>query len=100
MVENSGAPLRAHRIRRLKGPKPFTADFAGELPRNVCIRGHRQEIETILDRWRIEDEWWTGAPIARAYFEVLLITGRKLIFWLPIDRLSAGGEFEVFPSGD
>jgi hypothetical protein len=32
----------------------------------------------VLDRWRTDDRWWTGAPVSRMYYAVLLEDGRPL----------------------
>jgi hypothetical protein len=32
------------------------------------------EVETILDRWRIDDEWWRG-EVSRMYYQVVLRSG-------------------------
>ncbi len=35
-------------------------------------------VETVLERWRIDDEWWRECPISRLYYRVLLEDGRTL----------------------
>ena len=32
-------------------------------------------VETIRERWIVEEGWWTNAPIRRSYVEVVLATG-------------------------
>jgi hypothetical protein len=38
----------------------------------------RLQIVEVLDRWRTDDRWWTGAPLSRMYYAVLLEDGRPL----------------------
>jgi len=38
------------------------------------------KIEAILETWRIDDEWWRQ-PIARAYMEVMLEGGKRLVLF-------------------
>ena len=33
-------------------------------------------VEQIVDRWRIDDEWWREKPISRAYYQILAEDGR------------------------
>ncbi len=32
-------------------------------------------VETIRERWIVEEGWWTNTPIRRSYVEVVLATG-------------------------
>jgi hypothetical protein len=35
-------------------------------------------VETVLETWRIEDEWWRERPISRLYHRLLLEDGRTV----------------------
>ena len=36
----------------------------------------------IRDReWVVEDRWWTGAPLRRRYFELVLADGRDVVIF-------------------
>lgn len=35
-------------------------------------------VETVREEWLLVDEWWTGSPIRRRYFELALGDGRNL----------------------
>jgi hypothetical protein len=37
-------------------------------------------VEAILESWRIDDEWWRQ-PISRAYMEVLLVRGKRVMLF-------------------
>jgi hypothetical protein len=37
------------------------------------------EVEQIKEEWLVEDDWWTGLPLKRHYFEVVLSDGRNLV---------------------
>ncbi len=62
-------------VRTLNQPKPLEveADERG-LPRRVTRRRQRLRIASVLDVWRIDDEWWR-AEISRRYFLVVLEGG-------------------------
>jgi hypothetical protein len=107
MVKDSGATVRADRLRPLNTPRPMRVetDERGR-PMAVYLIGRRRKddaetrrteesaahiaaspapravrshlpIETILDRWRIDDEWWRR-EISRMYFSVALEGGQLL----------------------
>lgn len=38
--------------------------------------GRRHAVEGVRDDWLVQDLWWTGRPVDRHYFEVVLDTGR------------------------
>jgi hypothetical protein len=62
--------------RRVGAPKP-TAVMAdgGGLPRTIA----GASVDTIREEWVVEDRWWTGRPLRRRYFEVVLVDGRNLV---------------------
>ena len=36
-------------------------------------------VETVRESWVVEDRWWTGRPLRRRYFEVVLLDGRNVV---------------------
>jgi len=45
----------------------------------VAVGG--RQVEELLEGWLVEDRWWTGRPLRRRYFELLLETGAtKVVF--------------------
>ena len=90
MVAPARAPLRTDRLRAVNAPKPVTLelDTSGDL--SVSNGG---KIEAILETWRIDDEWWRQ-PIARAYMEVMLKGGKRLVLF---QDLSTGEWFSQMP---
>lgn len=69
-VESIDAPFQM-----LNRPKPADVESSGEgMPRAVLRRGQRLRVETVLDVWRIDDEWWRD-EISRRYFQVALENG-------------------------
>jgi hypothetical protein len=63
----------------LHTPRPIRIepDGAGE-PATVVLSRRRLVVESILERWRIDDEWWRDRPISRLYYRLLLKDGRTL----------------------
>jgi len=62
--------------RRLGTPKP-TAVIQGDggSPRNIAGR----DVDCVREEWVVEDRWWTGRPLRRRYFEVVLLDGRNVV---------------------
>ena len=82
MVAHSRTALRADRLRALNAPEVAAVelDTNGQpaAVRRSKNKGGCQVVESILDVWRIDDEWWRR-PIARRYFEVLLDGGKRSV---------------------
>ena len=68
-------PDESRRTRRLGTPKPTsviqaTAGLPGTSP---------GESRLVREEWVVEDRWWTGRPLRRRYFEVVLLDGRNVV---------------------
>jgi hypothetical protein len=72
-------PERADFLRLLNQPAPVSVRSGrhGE-PLGVRCEGRMVPVARLRDRWRIDDRWWTEAPVARMYFEIELVNGRVL----------------------
>ncbi len=35
-------------------------------------------VESVLETWRIDDEWWRQRPVSRVYYSLLLEEGRTV----------------------
>jgi hypothetical protein len=62
--------------RRLGAPKrvPVDADGGG-----VPVAVDRARVDTVREEWVVEDRWWTGRPLRRRYFELVLTNGRNIV---------------------
>jgi len=91
MVAHPGAAVRPDRLRPLNAPRPILVE-ADERGRPVRVmrraefgvrnRGRPspqqgEGVRAILERWRIDDEWWRR-EISRMYFQVVLEGGQLL----------------------
>jgi hypothetical protein len=47
-------------------------------------------VETVAEDWVVEDRWWTGRPLRRRYFELVLVDGRNAVVF---HDLRQGGWF-------
>lgn len=62
-----------HTPRRLRVEADENSD-----PVAVFLSVRRLSVETVLERWRIDDEWWRERPISRLYYRLLLEDGRSV----------------------
>ena len=61
-------------MRRLGTPRPPPcASAPTACPRTSAGRRSRP----IGEEWVVEDRWWTGRPLRRRYFELVLADGRN-----------------------
>ena len=63
-------------MNRLGAPEPasVSADDHG-VPHAVG----RAPVDSVREEWVVEDRWWTGQPLRRRYFELVLDNGRNVV---------------------
>jgi hypothetical protein len=64
--------------RRLGSPEP--ADVAAD-DSGVPIVVGPTEVDSVREEWVVEDRWWTGRPLRRRYFELVLADGRNVVVY-------------------
>lgn len=50
----------------------------GDVPVEVVLQGRSWPVETVQERWRIDEGWWWEAPVSRLYWRLVLANGRLL----------------------
>ena len=50
---------------------------AGE--HGVPVALGRIAVDCVREDWVVEDRWWTGKPLRRRYFELVLVDGRNVV---------------------
>ena len=79
MVETARAPAGTGALRAINVPQPVTVKANNDgRPAAVRLSGRILPVASVEDHWRVDDEWWRDAPIARSYWEVLLEDGRRV----------------------
>ena len=63
-------------VRRLGAPRP-TRVHARHDGTPAAVGDHR--VEATAEEWVVEDRWWTGRPLRRRYFELVLEGGRNVV---------------------
>jgi hypothetical protein len=64
--------------RRIGVPKPTTVE-ADERGMPLGVASVR--VDTVREEWVVEDRWWTGNPMRRRYFELVLEDGRNVVVY-------------------
>jgi hypothetical protein len=73
--------------RRLGAPRPVVV-AADERGPPLAVAG--VAVDVVREEWVVEDRWWTGHPLRRRYFELVLADGRNAVVFRD---LVAGGWF-------
>jgi hypothetical protein len=68
-------------LHRLGTPRRASVE-AG--PGGVPTRVGRTKVETVNEDWVVEDRWWTGRPLRRRYFELVMGDGRNVVVFLDL----------------
>lgn len=74
-------------VRRLGAPRPARVRAEEGRPQSVA----EEPVDAIAEEWVVEDRWWTGRPLRRRYYELVLSCGRNVVVYRD---LRAGGWFE------
>ena len=72
-------PLDITQGRPLNRPRPLRVEAGADgRPIAVYLSGQRYAVESVLETWRIDDEWWREQAVSRLYFSLLLEDGRTV----------------------
>ena len=111
MVPPARTPLRADRLRPLNAPVPVSVESTdGKLyvvrgtwcvtePDDQSLRTTHHvprtelQVESIIDTWQLDDEWWRQR-ISRRYVEVVIAGGKRMLLF---EDLVTGEWFEQSP---
>jgi hypothetical protein len=96
VVENSGKTLRTDTVKPVNIPdqvqvkedtsgRPVSVSCSVHIVQSCTgykkgIR-HKEVVTDILDRWRIDDEWWRSKPVSRLYYAVLFASGQRMVLY-------------------
>src|SRR5436309_9856768 len=73
----AGRTHPAGRLRSLNRPRPIKVEAGEDVqPLAVHISGRPIAIESVVETWRIDDEWWREKAVSRQYWRVVLEDGR------------------------
>jgi hypothetical protein len=68
-------------VRRLARPREVSVRAGGAgIPTEV----EGEPVDSVLEEWVVEDRWWSGRPVRRRYFELVLSGGRNAVVFREI----------------
>jgi hypothetical protein len=70
---------------------PATRAHVRAGPRGIPQAFGTVAVDAVREEWIVEDRWWTGGPLRRRYFELVLADGRNVVVFRD---LVGGGWFE------
>ena len=59
-------------------PRPLEVESGAD---GVPVAVGQVAVETVRERWLVEDRWWTPRPLSRQYFELVLGDGRNVVLF-------------------
>ena len=69
MVKDTRAASGFGDLRALNQPYPLAVRARDDgVPESLKVRGRWATVEAVVDRWRIDDEWWREQPVSRMYY--------------------------------
>ncbi len=64
------------KLRPLNSPQPLEVETnERSAPTGLYLSGHRCAVDSVLETWRIDDEWWREQPVSRVYWRLFLENG-------------------------
>ena len=70
---------RGRRLKPLHRPRQIQIDADGNAqPIALHFGGRQIAVESVVETWRIDDEWWRDKPVSRNYCRVVLEDGRVM----------------------
>ena len=70
-------------MRRLSMPTPVEVEARDGGPPSA-VRNFA--VQSVAEDWVIEDRWWTGRPLRRRYFELVLADGSCVVVFRDLER--------------
>ena len=78
-------PRRTIGFKGMNAPVAITVQEDGDhTPIAVHLKGRKHSVESVMDRWEVEDEWWRDQAISRMYYQ-LVNGGRVVIVYRDLD---------------
>jgi hypothetical protein len=81
-VTSPDAPAKtAHgqRLKSLHRPRRINVEPSEDnQPAAIQFGSRKIAIESIIETWRIDEEWWRDKPVSRVYWRVALEDGRVI----------------------
>jgi hypothetical protein len=67
---------------RLYRPRPATVQTGAD---GTPMRVGRALVESMREKWLVEDRWWTGRPVRRRYYELTMADGASVVVFCDME---------------
>ena len=85
MVKDTRTAVGDGDLRALNRPHPIPVETDDDgTPAALKLRGRWLAVESVVDRWRIDDEWWRDRATSREYYKVVLEDGRNVVLFMDL----------------
>ena len=81
MVADTGKTLRPDAFKPVNLPEAVEVEENAAGEPAVVRMGRRQAVNSLEDRWRIDDEWWRSEEISRTYYAVVFQSGQRVVLF-------------------
>jgi len=79
VIEEPAKASHGQRLKPLHCPRRLNVEADGtDRPIAVRLGGRQIAVESVVETWRIDDEWWRDKPVSRNYCRVVLEDGRVM----------------------
>lgn len=79
-LDDAGLPLLVASAYRRTAVQPYSPESAGARGEATESNTTTRAVESVLEIWRVDDEWWRE-PISRRYVEVILKGGKHVVLY-------------------
>ena len=79
-LDETGLPAAVTSCFRLSSRPPVRSENEEELSETIDGGLVGKVVESIIEIWRVDDEWWRE-PISRRYVEVILEGGKHVVLY-------------------
>ena len=64
-----------------KGAPIVVFQNGSDLPDRITWQGQTHPVAEIAKQWRVNADWWRGAPVTRDYYKVTTTSGLLIIIY-------------------
>ena len=84
MPEGAATAPSTEATKPVNVPVPVRVEESTAGEPQVVRLPRRHRVAAIVDKWRLDDEWWRREPVSRLYYDVLLASGERLVIYRDI----------------
>lgn len=67
-------------LRAIGAPRAARVTCGSDgVPAEVEVDGRMRRVDAVRDDWLVQDLWWTGRPVDRHYWELVVDPGRLVV---------------------